>query len=64
MKFVYSSLNTRGNYKIVYTERLLMTTQIINHDIIMIFKAFAVNVRQCMKLPVWLQITVGGITSD
>lgn len=41
---------------------LLMMTQFINYDIIIICKTFAVDVSQSMELPAWLQIMVGGVT--
>ena len=43
-----------------------MMTQFTNHDSIIIFKAFAVNVRQfaLIKLSARLQITAGDIYTD
>lgn len=38
-----------------------MMTQFINHDVLIILKTFAINVRQCVKLPAWLQLTVSGV---
>ena len=43
-----------------------MMTQFTDHDIIIIFKAFAVDVRQfaLIKLSAWLQITAASIDMD
>lgn len=41
-----------------------MMTRFLNHGMVIIFKTFAINVRQCMKSPAWLQIMAGGAITD